>query len=169
MKYAGAILLGVSAAMTGQILALRLKKRIKLLTEILLFISAVKNEIEFNRKPIISIFRENSSRNFAKSLSFITECVALTEKGKDFMTAWELSVKNDKSVFLLSSQDVQLLLSFGSQLGTTDVNGQINLCVLYQKLFEEKLKTAQNYEEHYGKIYRQSGIFIGAAIIILIL
>lgn len=85
------------------------------------------------------------------------------------MTAWELSVKNDKSVFLLSPQDVQLLLSFGSQLGTTDVNGQINLCVLYQKLFEEKLKTAQNYEEHYGKIYRQSGIFIGAAIIILIL
>ena len=139
------------------------------MTEILLFISAVKNEIEFNRKPIISIFRENSSRNFAKSLSFISECVALTEKGKDFMTAWELSVKNDKSVSLLSPQDVQLLLSYGSQLGTTDVSGQINLCVLYQKLFEEKLKTAQNYEEHYGKIYRQSGIFIGAAIIILIL
>lgn len=148
---------------------MRLKKRIKLLTEILLFISAVKNEIEFNRKPIISIFREKCSGNFAKSLSFISECVTLTEEGKDFTSAWEMSIKNDQRISLLSPQDVQLLLSYGSQLGTTDVNGQISLCVLYQKLFEEKLKAAQAYEEHYGKIYRQSGIFIGAAIIILIL
>lgn len=85
------------------------------------------------------------------------------------MSAWESSIKNSKSVSLLSPQDVQLLLSYGSQLGTTDVNGQINLCILYEKLFEDKLKSAQAYEEHYGKIYRQSGIFIGAAIIILIL
>lgn len=93
----------------------------------------------------------------------------LTEDGKDFPTAWKLAVKNNKTAALLRPRDIQLLLSFGSQLGTTDVSGQVSLCVLYEKLFEEELKSAQNHEEHYGKIYRQSGIFIGAAIIILIL
>ena len=139
------------------------------MTEILLFISAVKNEIEFNRKPIIAIFRENCQGSSYKPLSFISQCVRLTEDGKDFPTAWKLAVKNNKTAALLRPRDIQLLLSFGSQLGTTDVSGQVSLCVLYEKLFEEELKSAQNHEEHYGKIYRQSGIFIGAAIIILIL
>lgn len=139
------------------------------MTEILLFISAVKNEIEFNRKPIVSIFQESIGRNYIKSLSFVSECVALTENGKDFKTAWNQAIENDKSASVLSEQDIQLLISYGYQLGTTDVSGQINLCALYQDLFEERLRSARNFEEHYGKIYRQSGIFIGAAIIILIL
>lgn len=139
------------------------------MTEILLFISAVKNEIEFNRKPIVSIFQENIGRSFMKSLSFVSDCVALTENGEDFKTAWNDSIKNSNSLSVLSDQDIQLLLSYGYQLGTTDVNGQINLCTLYQDLFEERLRNARKFEEHYGKIYRQSGIFIGTAIIILIL
>lgn len=139
------------------------------MTEILLFISAVKNEIEFNRKPIISIFHERDRGGSFKPLSFISRCVGLTAEGEDLPAAWEKAIRSDKAAALLPPRDIQLLLSFGSQLGTTDVNGQINLCVLYEKLFEEELKKAQDHEEHYGKIYRQSGIFIGAAIIILIL
>ena len=141
----------------------------KLLTDILLLISALRNEIEFSRKPILSLLGESNGLYFSKSLSFISECVTLTDKGYDFAKAWEMSVKKDSISYLLSSRDTELLISFGSQLGTTDVSGQISLCVLYEKLFEEKLKAAQKYEERYGKIYRQSGIFVGAAIIILIL
>lgn len=113
--------------------------------------------------------RDSIDENHANVLPFISECISLTENGCDFAQAWEKAIENDRYIYSLLSQDARLLITFGSRLGTTDVSGQVSLCVLYQKLFEEKLKAAVNYEERYGKIYRQGGVFIGAAVMILIL
>lgn len=140
-----------------------------MLTEILLFISAVKNEIEFNRKPVTTILRESINKNCSKHLTFIPKCVSFIDSGEDFINSWKNSVAESNVCSLLNSQESDLLVSYGSQLGTTDVCGQTSMCILYERLFSEKLKSAQAYEENYGKIYRQSGIFIGAAIVILIL
>lgn len=127
------------------------------------FISAVKSEIEFNRKPVTEILKEAEQKEFLKRLPFVSLCITFLDKGEDFKTAWKKALLEKGGASALAKEDIDLVSSFGLQLGTTDVNGQVNLCNLYLNLFGEKLKEAAEYEKKYGKLYTQAGAFIGAA------
>lgn len=142
---------------------MQLKRRVKSLTSLVLLVSAVKSEIEFNRKPVIKILKEAEHKKFLKRLSFVSQCVSLLEEGEDFKSAWEKALLEKSEASALTKEDIYLVSSFGLQLGTTDVNGQVNLCNLYLSLLGEKLREAEEYEKKYGKLYTQAGLFLGAA------
>ena len=59
--------------------------------------------------------------------------------------------------------------AFGSQLGTTDLNGQISLCQLYVRLFEERLIQAREWKSKYAKLYLSLGVLGGLLAWILFL
>lgn len=86
-----------------------------------------------------------------------------------FPEAWSTALRERAQLGSLRREDIHLLLAFGSQLGTTDLNGQISLCQLYVRLFEERLIQAREWKSKYAKLYLSLGVLGGLLAWILFL
>lgn len=82
--------------------------------------------------------------------------------------AFEKCVAKISNSFSLTKSDKELLCNFGSQLGCTDVTGQIAHTELYSELFTERLNFVKEQERCKAKLYRVLGFSLGCAITLLI-
>ena len=81
-----------------------------------------------------------------------------------FPQAWSKALGERAQLGPLRREDINLLLAFGSQLGTTDL-----LCRLYVQLFEERLTQAREWKSKYAKLYLSLGVLGGLLAWILFL
>lgn len=86
----------------------------------------------------------------------------------DYENAFEQSVSKINRSFSLTESDKELLNQFGSNLGTTDVTGQLAHTELYAQLFAERLNYVKSEESSKSKLYRVLGFSLGCAISLLI-
>lgn len=86
----------------------------------------------------------------------------------DFDKAFNESVSKISRNYSLTKADKELLCQFGSELGTTDITGQIAHTELYSQLFSERLDNVKAEENAKSKLYRVLGFSLGCAISLLI-
>lgn len=123
-------------------------------------ISVIQNELSYRYVPLRELMRELSEREDLKDLPFLTPWETEEEL---FTQHWEKSLKG----FSVDKACDGHLLSFGSMLGTTELEGQLRLCRHYQALFEEALREAREKKEKYAKLYTSLGCMAGIAIVVL--
>jgi len=128
-------------------------------------INTIKTQFEYCNTPIGEML-EKLKRN--KELNFIDECIKRYEDGEQFSQAWSDSVHKSPSLNALQKGDKEILKAFGNVLGTTDLNGQLNICSFYISQIKEKQNDAKERFKTYGRLYSAMGILSGAAVAIIL-
>ena len=69
----------------------------------------------------------------------------------------------------LKGEDKKLLTDFGSELGKSDLEGQIKHLQLYQSMFQRQLLSAQNEIAKKSKLYKTMGLFVGVSVALVMI
>lgn len=163
IKLVFSLVLILSASFIGNTFSLKLANRRKTLSSIVGAISRIKTLIcfgGFDTKRVVAecLCSEDFPLIDTKDLS--TDIA--------FDKAFEESVSKISNAYSLTKSDKELLAQFGSQLGTTDITGQIAHTELYSELFTERLNFVKEQESAKSKLYRVLGFSLGCAISLLI-
>lgn len=86
--------------------------------------------------------------------------------GAPFSAAWEAACAAFTSAW---SEDVALISSLGSVIGSSDSESQLGELVVYEKLLEERVESAREYSEKNRKLYTAlstaAGVMLGLIIL----
>lgn len=146
-----------ACALTGQWISLGLKKRIESLEQIKIMIQFFETQLNFCRTPVLDLLLKAEKRFDNRSFKFIKMCRDICDEGRSFSDAWENAVCS----FIPSGftkKDKEFLISFGNQLGRTDLEGQTAICRLYDSLFDEQLIAAKEDLRRKGSLYSGLGL-----------
>lgn len=163
LKLMLSLVLILASTLVGNSFAVTLSNRKNTLFLIHNAISRIKTLICFGSFDVLRVINE----------TFCTEQFPLFSKEvfdntSDYTKAFKESVYEIKRSYSLTKSDKELLISFGLQLGSTDVAGQVAHTELYSKLFEERLNFAKEQENKKSKLYRVLGFSFGCGLSLLI-
>ncbi len=134
-----------------------------MIEEVLLMLQIISSEIRYSKTPLNVIVSKLSQNRGLSRLKFISECRKMLEN-ENFPLSWKKSVEKSD----VNHDDRILLLSFGSGLGTSDVEGQLSNCELHKALFENNLHKAREQCSRFGKLYTTLGVLGGILIALII-
>lgn len=129
-----------------------------------MFIENINSQISFSKKTIQEIIESISLKEEMK-LKMI--CELSKDESGDFLSAWRNTVMRYYSDDSLDKEDAEILLSFGNNLGVTDVEGQENNCRLHISMIEKQLKTAEENLKEKSRINTALSSFLALASIII--
>ena len=150
-------------------MAVRLRKHETVLIEIKLFINMVETKIRYSSSELYDIFYSMISSDRFENLKFIGCCVEGLNRGVPFENAWNSALAETQKKMLLDDEEMSMMKNFGQELGTTDVEGQIGICKMYNELFEVRLEKAREKRYQCSKLYVGLGTMagVGAAILMI--
>lgn len=166
IKYILIFFIVIISARIGQIYSKKYINRVKELESIKQILNELKTKIKFTYKPLQDIFYEIAS-NHHDNIGKIFESISNNMKDIDLKEAWEKEIKESDNS--LSKEDIEILLSIGKVLGTTDVEGQINQIILAEELIENKIKEAEIEKAKNVKLYRVLGTSAGLTLAIILI
>lgn len=140
----------------GQWARLICKKRIDNLERMKILIRFFETELTFCRTPVMDLIYSARKRFFDKDLRFLEECSLIYSNESCFSESWRKAVEKFPPTGF-TKRDNELLILFGKSLGTTDLEGQVNICRLYDSLFESQLISAKNDLQQKGTLYSGLG------------
>ncbi len=111
---------------------------------------------------------ELSTHQEFSALRYLRACALALAAGKAFPEAWRQAVTSDRAD-ALNAGDIELLLSFGGGLGSTDLAGQLRLCAVHRRMFEERLESARSQYASKGRLGPALGTAAGAVAVLLLL
>lgn len=99
------------------------------------------------------------------NLGFIRELPESFSPDENFHSVWRKAVESEK----LHSEEKQILLCLGDELGNSDICGQLSvLASLEEEIASaEKLRTEESHKK--GKLYRSVGMLFGVMAGVLII
>ncbi len=166
MKIPALALIFTAFCLGGQLISLKLEQRVKMLEKIYLLFSQISAKIHFTADSAKDIFVSLERCENYEILPFVGECSRLLSQGKSFNEAWSDALKQKENTRSLKKEDVELLMSFSSSFGATDVSGQISNCALHMELVKEKTATAKRDFDLYSKPVKGICALIGTAIFV---
>ena len=161
------MVIAIVCALVGQNIADSYKKRVSMLEKTETMITFIRDEINFCALPIDEMIYSLSQKEILKQLVFIEECYKFLALGYDFPEAWNNSLKKRTNVAFLKKKDVDLLKSFGENLGVTDSAGQLSNCNVYLSLLKTNFNEALNDKERYSGLATVIGFLAGLGILIV--
>jgi stage III sporulation protein AB len=165
IKLLGVIVVVFSAGFIGIISSERLKSRASELTLTGYLIDEISVLIRYKAMPVYEISAYLKNDKIGSQLDFIRN---LDDDGENsFSAAWEKSI--DASRLALSASDKALLKTFGSSLGTSDIQGQLSTLELYKESFKKLENDAVKIYEEKSKLFRSMGFLAGAFIAVMLI
>ena len=148
MKTVFVLLLATLFLFSGALNVLKQVDTTKALEEIIRFISLVKTEVHYTTADFEKIFLKGKAQNY-KYLSFY-----------------------DNQIFLNKSAGERINEDFNSfinKIGTTDEDGQLNICQEYKERFEEILRKRKIKEKEKLQVNTALSIFGALSVLIFFL
>lgn len=142
------LLLATAFLISGALNILNQTKITKALDEIVRFINLVKTEVHYTTADYEKLFIKGKSQNY-KYISF-----------------------SDNQIYLNKSVGVNFCEEFNSfinKIGTTDEDGQINICREYKKRFEELLAKRKVKEKEKLQVNTALSLFGALTVLIFFL
>ncbi len=109
------------------------------------------------------IIENLSGEESMNKLDFLSYCVELSDMGADFPDAWKKSIGQFKG---LDASHKDKLISLGSLLGSTDVQGQLSTIRVYIDFFEQYYKLTAEQRAKYGTAVPVITISLGTVLLI---
>ncbi len=162
----GMLLIVLCTTCLGLSEANKLKQKAKEAERILIMIEQIKIRLQFSAASTSEILQEMKQVDEVNALPFVAN-VADRYDTEPFDSLWEKEVRY--ADFSISSDDVAMLVSFGQSLGTTDLDGQLELCSIFKKRFADRQSFYENEYKKKAKLYVSLGFFLGlgAAVILI--
>lgn len=161
IKIIGAVLVVTAGTVCGFYFSLKLSKRKEFLIAFKDFLSALETNIRYKADDIITLITTSSS---SPMLEFFSDNVF-----SSFMDYWNSFVENLPKSYGLTKEDINLIKEFGKNLGTTDIEGQLNHIELYKNHFETQYKKSEDEYKTKSKLYKVLGFFIGAVTALILI
>ena len=155
--------------LSGNYLSRILTMRVKTLKKLSIMLSNIKNQFEFSCPDLSEMIINLSKKGSLEDLFFLKDCAKRLQDNEAFPTAWRASLLNNRSKLCLKSDDFNSLLSFGEDLGTTAVEGQISICEMYKSLIDESLDNAQKSSQKYSRLFAPLALLLGAAATVMLI
>lgn len=165
LKVIGGVLIVLSCTAGGFFFASALRLRQEFLKDFLSFLHALKIRLRYSSSDIRTLIPQCSE---SKLLQPMVSKIQKVSENKAFYTLWKEWISSiPKSMGLLSA-DKKALAEFGSELGMTDVQGQLSHIDLYVSVFEKHLANARENLNQKSKLYKSLGFFLGTSIALMI-
>ena len=172
LKWIGLLILAGLAVATGLFCSDRLRTRTVQLEAARLWVLDLQGSIRYGAATIPSILRQTASNSAYRRLWFLSELADSCRGDQPAGEALQRIFQKDRGFRLdnrLLRADEDILLSFTGQLGSTDRNGQIQLCELTAQRLERQIAEARSAYAQKGRLYMLLGIFAGIALILFFL
>lgn len=164
------IILGISVIICSMQIGILLSKkyvfRLEELDELKNSFQIIENKIKYTYEPLESIFSEIAEIS-SYYVSQLFKNVAQNIKEKGAQNAWQDEVR--KSELSLKKEDKLVLKEFGTLLGKTNKEGQINQINYVTKLLERQIEKAKKDREKNEAIYKKLGVILGVCIVIVLI
>ena len=128
IKTAAALAVALGFALGGKCVASFYAGRVRVIRESLLLISAVETGVRFAHLTVEQLLRELDKNGGFVYLDFIADCRRRMESGEPFPSAWRKSIEQRGELCRLLGEAKEYLAALGSDIGATDVDGQLNSC-----------------------------------------
>ncbi len=156
-------------ALGGRWLAAYQSKRVAVINDIILMLTVIETQLRYACLPVSELLRVLSESSAVSKLGFI-KCVR--EKvcfGEPFPDAWKESIEAETEICRLLGAATKHLIMLGSDIGATDLDGQLSCCEYYKKIFEKELEAQEEKSSRYAKLFPPLGLLAGVSAAILII
>lgn len=167
IKIIGGLLILVSSALSGIVTAASYKERVLTIRDFRRRLRILADEIRF-MKGVIGDALEKAGGEKGPAAVFFRDA-AIYVQTMDASSAWDLACDSEEIVSPLKKEDIQAIRLLGSQLGMSDIEGQLAVIDSVDSrmaLLEEKAEELRAKNE---PLFRKIGIMAGIAIIIILI
>ena len=168
LKITGIIIVFMASALTGSYFSHIYSERCRLLRAIIRMYDRTALMIRYSALPVEDIISGLAADRTLKRLSFLCRVDEDMKSGGDFRGIWQDRLSEwDRDIPY--REESELLSQFGSDLGASDAEGQLDCLRAQRKLAEEYIAEAEKDSRTKGKLCRSMGVLIGlgAALILL--
>lgn len=166
MKIIGTVFLIFTGLAIGFCFREKYTSKIKFLNQYVSLITFIKNQIYCNATPLRVII-QNSNVSYPLK-NYVDSYLKLAEKFSSTVS-WQKSFEKAQTDFMLSQEEKNLIVTFGSQLGTSDCITQSESCVQHIEFIKPYIKRAIEEKNSKGNLPLVLGASAGFAIAILII
>ncbi|WKV08985.1 stage III sporulation protein SpoIIIAB [Thermoanaerobacterium sp. CMT5567-10] len=170
IKIIGMIMVLISSALIGYLKSLKYTLRRRTIRAILSSLNILITEITYNQITLSEAFAKLSetSESGIGKLFLIASQILNSNEGYTASEAWEIAL--DKVGDLnLNRDDIRILKSFGKGLGNSDIYNQEKNFKFTSELLKKQLSDAEELSKKNEKLYKNLGVLVGIAVIIIFL
>lgn len=171
LKLLGAGLILSAAAILGVQLKQRVAEHLRQLVsfkEILLMLSG---EMTYARTPLSEAFLHIAQRGkepYGSLLRAVSSRME-QERGRDLDEIWRSEVQGRKRTFLLSDEELKLLMNMGENFGYLDLEMQLGYIALLIQQVENSIVLAQGELSAKQKMYQYLSVMCGLFLILILI
>lgn len=147
------LVITITSSFVGFSFSHRLYKRKEVLEQFVLELKNALTQVRYSTDSLAKIFSKKFNGYFF-------------DDETDFFVQWLKMLKIYENE--LSKKDIEMLSSFAKNLGTSDLDGEINNLNMYIELLNNSIKEAQNNINLKSKLYRTLGMSFGLALSIML-
>lgn len=171
LKLIGSLIVIASTGIMGFYYGDIFYRRVKQLTSIQYAINLLEAEIVFTSTPLSEAFK-NVANKTKEPINKIFEYLSMRLMDKevtDVQSAFFEALKKNKGELYFNKEEVEVLASFMSALGASDVEGQKKNFNITSKKLESLEKLAEESRRKNEKLFRYLGVCTGMLIVIILI
>ncbi len=155
-----------STSILGLAMANKYRYRVRDLKEIRSILNIIETKMKYTYEPLPQIFTD-ISKNFQGETVNIFKTA--NEKMSELSAgeAWHYALENTQTN--MTEEDIKTLEVLEKMLGKTDVEGQISEINLSKNYIDVQIKKAEEEQRKNEKLYKNLGVIVGIAIVILLI
>lgn len=167
MKLAGCVMIIFSGILLGLFLNRQLRARTEMISDLVLSLTAMQNEISFAHAPFEEAFLRLSRIEGAVG-KFYLRCHEEIKKTprQTVFEIWRSSLKTLFEPFVFVSREYDAMLSLGRELGTGDVDAQMRAIAYAIEELSRLEVSASEDEKRKTRMYMGLSIIAAAVIVI---
>lgn len=148
------LMIVVCSTLIGFTYSQKLHKRKAVLEKFVLELKNCHTQLQYTSAQLPILFK-NNFMNY-------TFC-----DDKPFSDQWNNMLDNFRHI--LNANDIEVLMSFATNLGTTDTDGELKNIELHTQMLKNNIVDASSDIERKSKLYKTFGLSLGVTIVIFII
>ncbi|MBR2869572.1 MAG: stage III sporulation protein AB [Clostridia bacterium] len=161
-EFAAALLVAAAFVIGGRMLASAASERVEFIKEILLMLNIFETRLRYAGAPVSELLHLASEGGCSRLL-FLEKCGILLAEGEIFKDAWEKCIREHTAFCRLLPEESEKLIGMGSDIGRTDVEGQLSCCGYYKEIFGACLLEKEEIFRRSAALYPKLGIMFGVS------
>ncbi len=156
---------------SGYLAARPYKNRVIHLQDLMLVLRIMEAEMEYRSEPLPQLMDRLAITAPGKAGDFLLSVLSFLAKEEqyDFYSSWEKAVNHVYRESALTSEDLDIVIHAGIELGKTDMENQRSMFAHLFKGLERQRNEAEKDQKTRERVYRALGSASGAMAVILLL
>jgi len=165
------LLIIVGCTLVGNIYASSYGERVKLLSHLISTLQMLETEIVYGATPLPLLLPRIATKSKEEIADILLEVsdILLKKEGDTFAEAWRRAVNINRKKSAFHRDDLDLLISLGNNLGTSDRENQVKHIRLAMEDIKRNFEAAVAQQQKNAGLYKHLGLLAGVTIVIILI